>query len=152
MKGCLIFIVVLMLALAAPAAFSQSNTFMDELLAEENATYGKTVHLTLAAAGMVPDDGSVEESLEYLAALGWKLKEKDADEAVKLGEYAYLIMMAFDMRGGIFYRLFPGPRYAVRHVAYLGFVRRNPLAYRTVSGEEVVRILGRVLEWEKTGS
>jgi len=135
--------------MGASSLFAQSNIIIDELLAEEKATFGKTVYISLVAAGLIPEEKSVGESLQYLDTLGWKLKEKGTNDIIKLGEYSYLLMMAFDISGGIFYTLFPGPRYAVREFAYLGFVRRSPLAYRTLSGEEVIRILGKVLEWEK---
>lgn len=48
------------------------------------------------------------------------------------------------------YRLLPGPRYAVRELKYMGFVDDTD-ASKPVSGEEVIRILGYVLEWKEAG-
>jgi hypothetical protein len=58
-------------------------------------------------------------------------------------------MRALDIPGGIMYSMFPGPRYAAREIAYLGFVRGSGAPGRTVSGNEVMYILGRVLEWKE---
>ena len=58
-------------------------------------------------------------------------------------------MDAFDLPGGIMYRLFPGPRYATREIAYQGFIRGSTLPGRPVSGREVINILRRVMEWKE---
>jgi hypothetical protein len=43
------------------------------------------------------------------------------------------------------YVLFPGPRYAYRALAWRRFLPLNPDPRRTVSGEELLFIMGRVL-------
>jgi hypothetical protein len=62
-----------------------------------------------------------------------------------LGEYAYILMKAFHMQGGIMYSIFPGPRYASRELAFLEMIPGSASSGRTLSGEEVIRILGNVL-------
>jgi hypothetical protein len=70
----------------------------------------------------------------------------DPGAPITLGELACLIMKTQGMGGGILYTLFPGPRYAARELAYLRLVRGNTHPSRTVTGEEVMRILAAVLE------
>jgi hypothetical protein len=55
-------------------------------------------------------------------------------------------MKAFDEKGGLMYRLFPGPRYAVRELAYLGLVHGKAHSGRFPSGQEVVQILSSYLD------
>jgi hypothetical protein len=55
-------------------------------------------------------------------------------------------MRAFDMRGGLFYALFPGPRYAYRELVRLRFIQGRMDPALAVSGERLLRILGRALE------
>ncbi len=50
------------------------------------------------------------------------------------------------LRGGILYSLFPGPRYACRELGYMKVIARDVLTGRSVSGEEAVRMLGKVME------
>jgi hypothetical protein len=56
-------------------------------------------------------------------------------------------MRAFSIRGSSLYTLFPGPRYAYRQLDYLGLLPglRDPAL--NVSGERLLQILGRVLDY-----
>ena len=72
-------------------------------------------------------------------------------EPATLGEVCFLIMETQGIKGGLFYALFPGPRYATRELASLGVLKGYTHPNRVVSGEEVMWILGAVLDWkEKT--
>lgn len=138
----------LVLILLTATLGAQSNLFVDELLEEERVSFGKTVYLVLGAARLVLEETSINEALDFLSGTYWKVKVKKQDAPIRLGEYAFLLMKAFDIKGGLMYSLFPGPRYACRELAYLGIIRSKALAYRTLSGEEALRILGRVLDWK----
>jgi len=125
---------------------AQSNEFLDGLLAEKEAPLGSTVYLALAAVGRIPETASLDEALAAARESGWPLPDKPAETPVRLGGYAALLMRAFDLPGGLMYRLFPGPRYAVRELAFLGAIHGRPDPARKLSGEEVVRILSILLE------
>jgi hypothetical protein len=58
-------------------------------------------------------------------------------------------MQAFEIKGGVMYRIFPGPRYAGRELSYLGLIRGNGSPTRTFDGDEAIGILGRLLEWKE---
>ena len=131
---------------------AQSNQFVDELLAEERATFGRTVYLTLLAVNLVTEDTSIEESLTVLQKRGWGIKLRASESPINLGEYSLLLMKAFNIPGGLFYHIFTGPRYACRELAYLGFIKGNSSPFRDVSGEEVLQMLGYVLEWREERS
>ena len=142
--------VLLLLGLAWLPA--QSNQMIDALLAEPLATAGRTAHLVLSAASLVEDDASAEEAFEALGGQGWELTLGTADSPVRLGEYAYMVMRALEIPGGVMYGLAPGPRYACRELAFLGLIPGRPHAYRTLSGEEALEILSRVLAWRESRS
>jgi hypothetical protein len=125
--------------------FSQSNAVIDGLLEEEKATYGKAVYMVLSAAELIAEDATAEEALSALEKTGWKVKMKPAEEPIQLGTYAYIVMRAFEIKGGLMYTLFPGPRYASRELGFKSYIKRDAGAYRTLSGREALRILGRVM-------
>ena len=139
---------ILVLIIFTAKLGAQSNLLIDELLEEERVSFGKTAYLVLGAARLVLEETSVDEALDFLSRTDWKVEVKKQDAPIRLGEYAFLLMKAFDIKGGLMYGLFPGPRYACRELAYMGFIKSNALAYRTLSGEEALRILGRVLDWK----
>ena len=58
--------------------------------------------------------------------------------------YAFLLMKAFDVKGGMMYRIYPCPRYAYRDLRYLAVIqgKNNPDA--SMTGASMLQILGRV--------
>ena len=127
--------------------FSQSNEVLDGLLEQEQATMGNAAYLVFLASGIAAEEWSPDRSFEELRSRDWGFDEADAASVVDLGSLSFMIMQAFEMKGGIMYSLFPGKRYAARELAYLGFVPGNTSPYRVVSGQEVTHILGRTLEY-----
>ncbi len=57
-------------------------------------------------------------------------------------------MRALELKGGLFYGMIPGPRYAARELAYRRLVNGKAHPGRIVSGEEGLRLLGAALELE----
>ncbi len=128
---------------------AQSNEIIDKLLTENAADLGSTAYMVLSAASMIDENTGTAEAAAALSDRGMDIfKGKDPSEKVTFGEYSYMLMEAFGIKGGIMYRLMPGPRYAAREIKYMGFTdNSDPSA--SVSGEEVLRILGYVLEWKE---
>jgi hypothetical protein len=124
--------------------FAQSNAFIDKLIDEKEATYGESVFMALASAGLVKSDGAVADAINYMTANNWGFV-KNPDEPVTLGDLCYALMRAHNLTGGLMFTLFPGPRYAAREFEYLELVRRYPVPSRRLSGEEVLQLVGQVL-------
>jgi hypothetical protein len=143
----LLVIASILLGLALGAG-AQSNSAIDELLAERQASFGRAAYMVLAARELLPEDATPEQAVQALAGLGWKLRVRAAAEPLTLGEYCRLVMIALQIKGGLMYRLLPGPRYAARELAYLGFIKGDRSPYRSLSGEEALRILQAALEWK----
>ena len=150
MKKNRLILLGLMLICFSLFVHSQSNTVIDELLEKEKAGFGRTAYMVFTASGIMRDDSSLEESLRYLNKLNWNMKNKEPGEYITLGEYSLMLMKTFSIEGGIMYQLFPGPRYAARELYYLELIDENRNSNRYLSGEEVIRILGRFLEWKES--
>jgi len=128
---------------------AQSNTLIDALLDSPQAAFGDAVYLALSAAGIVPETATPDDAVTALLARNRRFSGRSAEGPITLGEYAFVLMKAFDIRGGILSSIFPGPRYACRELAFLGLLSGNASPNRRLAGEEAVRILGKVLEqWE----
>ena len=142
---------VFLLALCASfPLFSQSNRIVDALLAEEHATLGNTAYLVLFAAGKIAEDASPSDSVETLSSFDWGFEKAREDDVVDFGSLALMIMECFEMRGGIMYSIFSNRRYAAREFVFLDFSRSFVSRYHIVSGDDVVNILGRSLEYLET--
>lgn len=145
----IVLAVVTVVALAGPPVGAQSNEMLDRLLEREQATHGETAYLVLVAAGRLSEDSSPELAAAALVEQGWKIVVREAGEAARLGEYAYLLAQAFELKGGVMYRLLPGPRYAARELSYMQVIQGSGSPSRTLSGEEAVRMLGSLLDWKE---
>jgi hypothetical protein len=128
---------------------AQSNQLIDQLLQEDQATFGKSAYLCLMAANLIPQNAGENDALAYLEKANWGMAVKKADEPIRLGELAYLLMKAFNMKGGIMYSLAPGPRYACRELAYLDIITGRVHPDRIISGERALQIIGNMVAWKE---
>jgi len=141
------FTLLLVFSLAAVSA--QSNQVIDQVLAEQWATYGKAVYLVLVASGAIPEEASLQAAVEALEEAGGRMPIRDPDAPITLGAFSFLVMQSLGIPGGLFYTLFPGPRYAARELKYLGFYTGRFASGRYLTGEEALRILGNALAWKE---
>jgi hypothetical protein len=137
--------VVLLLLVVLPLA-AQSNELLDQLLDQPSAHFGDVVYMTMTAAKLVPDTATPQDALQALQQQNWKIPLLALDAPIPLGTYSFLLMKTFKLKGGILYSIFPGPRYACRELGYLKIIASDVRTLREVSGEEAVRMLGKVME------
>ncbi len=130
---------------ALPVA-AQSNSVIDTLLAEKQASFGNSVYLILSAANAIPQDADVASAVKYANDQGWLKTKMSASDPVTFGQLSYVLMKAFKVSGGIFYRLFPGPRYAAREVVYRKWSPVDLGPNDSLSGSQALYILRTYLD------
>ena len=130
---------------------SQSNEMIDKLLSEEKARFGLAAYLVLAAGGEIAEGASVNEAMNALAEPKFSiLKDKTEEDFINFRELAYLIMQSFEMKGGILYRIFPSPRYAYKEMLFLNVLSSKRADRAPINSDDMMRLLGRVMEWRGT--
>jgi hypothetical protein len=142
----IILTVAALVMASAVSAAAQSNTAVDRLLEQETATVADAAYLILAASGIVEESAASEAVMAALSEKKLLQGTRAAGDPISLGEVSFLIMQTLGIRGGVLYAVFPGPRYAARELAYLRLIPGNAHPSRTVSGREVMHILGGALE------
>lgn len=142
--------ILLLFVIALSAAGAQSNETLDTILRREVARTGETLYMVFLASGRATDAESEQDVYQRIGRdwSRWGLTPRAAVAPITFGEYAHVLMQAFDIPGGVMYRVAPGPRYAAREIVYRGFARGPRTAERTISGEEMLRILGNVRAWQ----
>ena len=108
---------------AALGAFAQSNEAMDQILAANALQCGKAAYLLLVASDNIAEDAGDARSFDLLRELGWIGNKATAETPITISEYAYVLMRAFGMKGGLLYSLLPGPRYAFRELVDRGVIQ-----------------------------
>jgi hypothetical protein len=74
-------------------------------------------------------------------------RKADPEKPISLGELSFLLMKAHNIKGGLMYAVFPGPRYAFRTMVSRSLIQGAADPAMTVSGERFLHILGNVLTY-----
>ena len=91
--------------------------------------------------GLEPD-----AAFRFARDQGWLPQRAAVDDPISLGAFSFLIMKAFNIKGGLLYTIFPGPRYAFRSMTSLNIIQGTADPAMTVSGERFLLILGNALK------
>lgn len=138
---------VLLLFLPLFSLSAQTAAEMDALLETEAVTAAASARFVLEAARLLPSglSGDAAERAAYDMAFsnGW-LKGGAAD-TVTLKDTAFLVMKAFDLKGGILHSLFRNPRYAYREMIYQKLIQGRADSSMEVSGRRLLQIIGKTL-------
>jgi hypothetical protein len=134
-----------MLLLSAAAARGQTAAETENLLSAGEISFSQAAYFILASAPGNPP-GNPEAAFTMAGEKGWLPARAESGSAVTLGGLSLLMVNAFNLKGGLLYRLFPGSRYAYREMTSRGFIEGRAYPSLKVSGEQFLWILGRVLD------
>jgi hypothetical protein len=150
--GSLVLAVLCFLVLCDVAGLAQSNDLVDAILDQDELTAEFAAYLVLVGADLLDPDASPEEALRSAGERGWIAQTISPGVSVRLGDFAHMLVQAFEIPAGLMYRLAPGPRYAARELAFREMVVGSTTPYRNLSGEEALNIMGAVLDWREESS
>lgn len=88
---------------------------------------------------------SVQNAFDLAVSKGWLAEGTKPDDKITLDKLSFLIMKAFNMKGGVIYSLRAGPRYAYKSMVSREFIQSNTSPGMNVSGEKFLLILGKVV-------
>jgi hypothetical protein len=141
----------LLVVLPGGLLHGQTAAEMDVLLDSREITWAQACRFVLPAAGVLEDHTSAGTAFDTALHNGRLPTGAAADSPVTLGGLSFLIVESFAINGSLLYALFPGPRYAYRQLDYLGLIPGPKDPALPVSGEHLVQILGRLLEYRGEG-
>lgn len=139
-----VFVVLLGIA----AVFSlpaQTAELIEAIGNESEISVGSAAYIAAASSSLVAPDASPRQALEALSDRGYSAGGYTEDDSVRLDHFAYMLMVAHEMSGGLMYGLFPGPRYAFREFEFERVLRGGGDPDDTLSGTRALRLTGRVL-------
>ena len=127
--------------------YSQTAAELDSLLQQESVTIATAARFILGAAELLPPNlnGAAAATVAYNMALekGWT--RKNAGDKATLKDTAFLLMNAFNLKGGIMYSIFKNPRYAYREMVYQRLIQGRAYSSMQLSGQRLLHIIGRTL-------
>ncbi|MDR3249189.1 MAG: hypothetical protein LBT39_10440 [Treponema sp.] len=126
---------------------AQTAEEMDHILNTRALSSAQAAWFIMMAANKLP---SGIDAFALARERHWLSPRARPDSPIQLGEASYLIMRSFDLKGGILYTLFPGPRYACRELVALQFIQGKTDPGSRLGGVEFLQLLGRVLTHTET--
>ena len=117
---------------------------LEKLLESPAVSWGEAARFILTAAER--GTGLTEDAAFAEAGTIAKLpKNAAASDTADLGGVSRIIMNAFNLKSGM-YRVFPNGHYAHRELVWLTVIQGKSDPHMKVSGERLLRILGRALD------
>lgn len=100
---------LILVALFSLPLDAQEGALVNRAVGETPLSFGTGAALVAALAGAVPSDQPVapEGAVEVLRSLGYRLPDRTIDDYLTYGNFALLMMQAFDLRGGLRYEIYP---------------------------------------------
>jgi len=140
------YLAIFLLLLPA-IAFAQNAAELDVMLTSVTVSASSAARFVLGAADLLPPELSgpeaEEAAYEIAASKGWI--RVPGDESITLIDTAFLIMKAFEIRGGLLYTLFGNPRYAFREMIYQKIITGHADGSMKVYGARFLQILDKTI-------
>ena len=135
-------ILLLLISLLFFCGYAQSAQKLTDIIFSQEVTYGNASWFLAVQAGLIDDSKSEKEAFDALSQNGW-FNNIDAvyEEKITLKDFSYLCTLAFDIKGGILFRLTKAPRYAVRELKAMRIIPNNANPNAFISGRQMVNII-----------
>ena len=90
-------------------SFGQSAKRVDKILETEKATFGQAAYLIQTALNAGSDEIDFDTAFDRFKSGNQHLIRDSvtADDVIPAKTYAFLLMKAFDVKGGMMYRIYP---------------------------------------------
>ena len=133
-----VFLIFLPILISAQTTSNAAE--LEDLLNTSSVTCAQAAMFVLNSTDKIFSDSA----FDYASSKGWLKKVKPYDP-IKLSQLSFLIMNAFELNGGMMYRLIPSPRYAYRNLVSRSWIQGMTDPAMKVSGEHFLLILGKDL-------
>jgi hypothetical protein len=140
-KTCIVVCILCAVPAFLPA---QTAAALEAILETPVVSCYQAVRFVCASAPGATDGSTGADAFSQAVSRGW-LKNAAADDPITLGRLSFLMMKAFNLKGGMMYAIFPGPRYAYRTMLSRSFIQSPADPAMKVSGERFLIMLGNVI-------
>ena len=130
---------------------AQSNSNVDTLLGQVRAQADYSAYMALTAGGRIDEDTSPADAYALAVQNKWLSAKASDTDPIRIDSFCYLVMKSLGLKGGLMYRIFPGPRYAYRELVAQKIVSPNGGHKRSLPGDEVLRILRLAMDLKGGG-
>ena len=129
-----------------PFRLSAQTAVKLETLLNETALSWSTAAVFVLEASDTGAYSDPSEAFSFAQEHKWLPKNVSPEDSARLNGIALLLMRSFDQKGGLFYSIAKSPHHAYRELAYKGVIRGKADPDMSVSGQELLLMIGRLLD------
>lgn len=130
-------------------ASAQSSQKLTELIAAKNATYGQVAYLCQVYSGLIDENADYEQAFEQFKESNKIKNGASVNTPITLSELSFICTKLGNIKGGLFYTIFPSPRYAFRELKAKGILPQNADPDEKPSGRDVVAVFNGYIPSEQ---
>jgi len=123
---------------------AQTAAELETMLQTQEVTCAQAAKFILASTESAANE-SAENAFQKALSNGWLSSNTKSDDKITMRKLSFLMMKAFNVKGGMMYAIAPGPRYAYRSMVSKDFIQGDCDPSMNVSGERFLLILSKVL-------
>ncbi len=121
-------------------ASAQSSQKLTELIASKNATYGQVAYLCQVYSGQIDENADYEQAFNQFKESNKIKNGVSINSSITLSELSFICTKLGNIKGGLFYTIFPSPRYAFRELKAKGILPQNADPDEKPSGRDVIAV------------
>jgi hypothetical protein len=133
---------------AAQDAGVDENAVIDSILGQKAISWENAAWLIGRATQLLDDSATPADAVAKAVSAGWGPGSRSPEATLDLKSYSYTLIKALALPHGVMFWIFPGPRYALRELAFRKIVPVTLPPDRQVSGEEAMRYLQAAQDWK----
>ncbi len=126
---------------------AQSASFFTTVYEAETLTWEQAAFLAMAGTERVSDSVSPNVAWEALSKTQWYTNIPQRDAPITASQFSYLLAMAFNVKGGLWFTLFRSERYAYREMVFKKVVPGSTDPGSTLKGTDAMKILEKAIAY-----
>jgi hypothetical protein len=144
MKKLFLSFAVILLGLSA---FAQSAEEISSILKAEKVNCGQASYLAATYTNSITESDNEAQAFDSMKNAGCFSESSTATSQITLSQISYLYTKALGIKGGLFYTLFPSPRYAYKELKARGVLPTDADPSMSVSGRDCIDLFNSCLEF-----
>lgn len=130
-------------------ASAQSSQKLTDLIATKNTTYGQVAYLCQVYSGQIEENADYEQAFEQFKESNKIKNNVSANTPITLSELSFICTKLGNIKGGLFYTIFPSPRYAFRELKAKGILPQNADPDEKPSGRDVIAVFNGCIPFQQ---
>lgn len=125
---------------------AQSSEKLSEIISSKKITSGQAAYLSAVYLNAVQEQADYSQSVKALEELSLLKEGTSPNDFISIDQCAFLFAKTTGIKGGLFYTLFPTPRYAFKELQAKKIIPPDQDPSFSLSGRDAIAILNGCID------